>query len=300
MDLDWVVGAVGGARGKRVERIQSLWGGYGEIVRVSIDGRTWIVKCATPPDRPDTDVSHARKCRSYEVERVFYQRYAPRTEGRSRVPRMHASRFEDGEWTFVLEDLDAAGFIDRRHTATGTALDRCVAWLASFHATFYGQPPVGLWPAGTYWHLSTRGEELLHAPDELQALAPVLDRKLANCTHQTILHGDAKIANFCFSESSVAAVDFQYAGGGCGMKDVAYLLSGELNEARLLDRYFDHLREELAARGIDPTPIEAEWRTLYPIACADFYRFLAGWAPSHYSRDLHAQRLVAELASSLL
>ena len=41
------------------------------------------------------------------------------------------------------------------------------------------------------------------------------------------MHGDAKLANFLFTSdhSQVAGVDFQYVGGGCGMKDVAYLLS---------------------------------------------------------------------------
>lgn len=300
MDLDWVIAIMGAQHGRRIERIQTLWSGYGEIVRVAVDDRTVVVKSVTPPDRPATDVSHARKCRSYDVERVFYERYAPRTNARCRVPRLHASRFEEGEHTFVLEDVGAAGFADRRHTATGAALDRCVAWLAAFHATFFDVEPADLWPTGTYWHLDTRRDELAVVSKELRALAPILDEKLASCRYRTILHGDAKVANFCFSDASVAAVDFQYAGGGCGMKDVAYLLSGELEERRMLDHYFEHLRDELAERGIDPAPVEAEWRALYPVACADFYRFLAGWAPPHYARDLHAQRIVSELASKLL
>jgi Ser/Thr protein kinase RdoA (MazF antagonist) len=55
--------------------------------------------------------------------------------------------------------------------------------------------------------------------------AAVIDQVLNNCSYQTIVHGDAKLANFCFSkEGAVSAVDFQYVGGGCGMKDVAYFL----------------------------------------------------------------------------
>ena len=59
--------------------------------------------------------------------------------------------------------------------------------------------------------------------------APELDRRLRAARFQTLVHGDAKPANFCFDarRGAVAAVDFQYVGGGCGMKDVAYLLSGE-------------------------------------------------------------------------
>ena len=50
--------------------------------------------------------------------------------------------------------------------------------------------------------------------------------RLKSSTFKTLVHGDAKLANFCFGseESGVAAVDFQYVGGGCGMKDLAYFV----------------------------------------------------------------------------
>jgi hypothetical protein len=81
-------------------------------------------------------------------------------------------------------------------------------------------------------------------------------------------------------------VDFQYVGGGCGMKDVAYLLfgrrgwgSGDGGGGPLLDRYFTELRAALHP-SVDGAALEAEWRALYPVARADFHRFLAGWSPS--------------------
>jgi len=42
------------------------------------------------------------------------------------------------------------------------------------------------------------------------------------------VHGDAKLANFCFSRDGkkVAAVDFQYVDGGCGMKDLSRIIVG--------------------------------------------------------------------------
>lgn len=299
MDLDWVARVAGGEKARRGARLQSLWGGYGEILRVEIVGgevESVIVKCVKPPARANSGVSDARKRRSYEVERVFYERFAPRCSETCRVPRLFGAR----ESVFVLEDLDAAGYPERRRSADGDTLERCLAWLAAFHATFFASPPNGLWATGTYWHLATRREELANVDEAVRAMAERIDAKLASCVHRTLVHGDAKLANFCFArDGAVAAVDFQYVGGGCGMKDVAYLVSGEPGEARAVDAYFRHLRRELDARSIDAVAVETEWRVLYPFACADFYRFLAGWAPDHFARERHAQRVLEEVARRL-
>jgi aminoglycoside phosphotransferase (APT) family kinase protein len=283
-----------------------LWGGYGEILRVDIAGgevESVIVKSVKPPTKAKSDASDARKRRSYEVERVFYESFAARCSEACRVPRFfgaQTTRGRDAESVFVLEDLDAAGYAGRRRSADFETLDRCLAWLAAFHATFFATPPNGLWATGTYWHLATRRDELANVDGDLRALAPRIDAKLASGIHRTLVHGDAKLANFCFARDGlVAAVDFQYVGGGCGMKDVAYLVSGEPNEARALDAYFRHLRRELESRSIAGEPVEAEWRALYPFACADFYRFLAGWSPGHFAGDRHARRVLENVAKDL-
>src|SRR5690606_32757 len=121
-------------------------------------------------------------------------------------------------------------------------------------------------------HLATRPDELEALVDPaLKAAAPQLDVVLRQTRFQTLVHGDAKTANFCFARDGVAAVDFQYVGGGCGMKDVAYLLSECLSPAECaaaseqhLDCYFRHLRIALRerGRGVDAAAVEAEWRPL--------------------------------------
>jgi hypothetical protein len=242
----------------RADRIQSLWSGYGEILRVRlVSSESVIVKWVNPPTRRN-DTGHNRKCRSYDVEEAFYRDYAALSGARVAKPLV----VEPG--LFILEDLDAAGFSGRRGR-----LEPCLAWLAAFHKPFLGTKPKGLWPIGTYWHLDTRREELAALDDpELHAMAPKLDARLNAAKYQTLVHGDAKPANFCWGSDAVAAVDFQYVGGGCGMKDVAYLLSGEAAESRYLDLYFEYL---------DEPAVEREWRDLYPVARADYLRFLAGW-----------------------
>jgi thiamine kinase-like enzyme len=114
--------------------------------------------------------------------------------------------------------------------------------------------------------------------------------------------GDAKLANFCFSQdgTQVAAVDFQYVGGGCGMKDVAYFISSCLDEnecermeERLLDAYFSSLKDALGRHHphIDVAAVETAWRPLYALAWTDFYRFLKGWSPSHWKIHQYSERL---------
>jgi hypothetical protein len=287
-DLTWIRETTGAAVVTRGARIQTLWRGYGEIHRARLDDRDVVVKSVKAPAHASDDASHARKVRSYEVELAWYRTFASQCDDACRVPRLIAAR----PGLLVMEDLDAAGFPDRRGD-----LAPCVAWLAALHARFLGVAPVGLWEVGTYWHLGTRREELAAIDDDaIREAAPILDQRLRAARFQTLVHGDAKLANFCFGRASVAAVDFQYVGGGCGVRDVAYLLAGEPDEARHLDAYFDRLRSALGDRGGE---VEAEWRALYPIAAADFYRFLAGWAKDHWRSDAHGQRVMRQVLAAL-
>lgn len=278
--LEWIAEACGATRATRVEHVQTLWSGYGEIVRVELDGGiapSVIVKHVRPPERAASS-GDARKRRSYQVELEFYRELAPLLDERCRVAALYASRATTNEWLFVLEDLDAAGFAMRSDHPRGADLDACLAWLARFHARFLGVSAERLWPVGTYWHLATRRDELAAIRDPaVRAGAAELDAQLSRARFQTIVHGDAKEANFCFArDHRVAAVDFQYAGGGVGVRDVAYLLDGRSGTE--LDAYFRHLRAALAS-DVDGAAVEAEWRTLYPVAHQDFQRFLAGWTP---------------------
>lgn len=271
------------------EHLQTLWSGYGEILRVTLEGASQpsvIVKHVTPGSGRGR--SHERKLRSYDVERAFYRSYATRCSEACRVARCFAAERTKEGWRFLLEDLDAAGFAGRRSALSKAEAMGCLSWLAHFHATFLGQAPDQLWGQGTYWHLKTRPDELTAIADaRLRDAAPAIDARLRRARFRTLVHGDAKPANFCFaSDGWVAAVDFQYVGGGCGMKDVAYLLfgrrgwgGGDRGSDGLLDHYFAELRSALDPE-VDADALEAEWRGLYPAARADFHRFLAGWSPS--------------------
>ena len=172
----------------------------------------------------------------------------------------------------------------------------------------------GLWPRGTYWHLDTRPDKLAATEDaKLREAAPAIDQRLGNATHRTLLHGDAKVANFCFPVEreggrlqEVAAVDLQYVGGGVGVQDVAYFLGSCLGEEELarsadahLDRYFEDLGRVLFERGMESAEVEDEWRGLWPFAWADFHRFLAGWAPGHWKLSAFSERVTRSALDEL-
>ncbi len=300
--------------------IQSLWSGYGSIDRYGLAGSefgTVVVKHVRltgqgrHPRGWNTDFSHQRKLRSYHVETTWYERWAALCGDDCRVPHCLALEHLEDEVLMVLEDLDSSGYPARRQQVGQVELAHCLSWLAHFHAVFMNRRPEGLWDIGTYWHLDTRPDELETMEEgELKQAAAELDRVLNRAPFQTFVHGDAKLANFCFSQdgSEVAAVDFQYVGGGCGMKDVAYFISScldedecERHERQLLDLYFRHLKTALVKHQpeIDPAEVEAAWRPLYSIAWTDFYRFLKGWSPGHWKIHRYSERLAHEVVSSL-
>ncbi|WP_317930177.1 phosphotransferase [Halioxenophilus sp. WMMB6] len=316
IDSDYILQVTGATAAEPIAVVQSLWSGYGEIVRYRLTGApqsSVIVKQINPPTNSqhprgwNSDIGHQRKLRSYQVEVAWYQQWAHRCLPSCRVPACLGVAQQGESTTLVLEDLNAAGFPLRKQQITPAELAACIEWLAQFHARFMGAEPQGLWPVGSYWHLATRPEEWAAMADgPLKEAAGLIDARLNQARFQTLIHGDAKLANFCFGDSGgpVAAVDFQYVGAGCGMKDLAYFVGSVLSEAecerqeaQFLTHYFQSLRGALAASQptIDATALEAEWRALYPFAWADFYRFLQGWMPGHKKLNRYGNRLVSQL-----
>jgi hypothetical protein len=304
-----------------VEKIQNLWSGYGRILRCVFDDeavrKSLVVKHVNFPDQIEHPrgwsgaQSHDRKMRSYEIEAEFYRNWSDQCGNSCRIPHLLAYEQIGEELLLVLEDLDGAGFPGRLQSGGVEELRLCLRWLANFHASFLTCCPDGLWEVGTYWHLATRPDELAALEDvDLKNAAGAIDAKLTGAKFQTLVHGDAKLANFCFSENGgeVAAVDFQYVGGGCGMKDVAYLVGScldeeesEAREEEILDIYFENLSGALQAKGSEAQvdQLIAEWQSLYHFAWADFHRFLKGWCPGHWKINSYSERIVREVIAGL-
>lgn len=217
---------------------------------------------------------------------------------------------------FCLEDLDKVGYTKRYKNRCNFNLDQakiCITWLAEFHAKFMNSKQSisdlvtqnKIWSWGTYWNLDQRldllqklalsqenslTEAATNLEVDLKNKARKLHEKLQNAKFKTIIHGDAKVENFCFYHdmTKVAGVDFQYVGTGIGVTDFWYFLTScleniETKHAKLLDFYFSELRKNLttwSAENLDQ--MEAEWRELYPFCIADFERFVRANWPGHW------------------
>ena len=149
-----------GSHFSKTEVIQNLWSGYGEIARYSQErgDNSVIVKMVDPnagghhPRGWNTNTSHQRKLSSYVNEQNFYRYYAGSTNRRCRVPDCLAYNTETGANWLVMEDLDRAGFEERREYASSKIVERGLEWLAHFHAIFAQSDGEHLWQIGTYWH----------------------------------------------------------------------------------------------------------------------------------------------------
>ncbi len=281
--------------------LQKLWSGYGELSRVKTDKTSVIVKRIQFPTNTDHpkgwsgDFAHKRKIKSYKVEMNWYKNYNSSVDSYS--PKFHScgniSKFQ----YIILEDLEELGF-KTKESISYQEIKNTIKWLANFHGKYLNTKPEGLWDTGTYWHLATRPDELEALKEKnLKSSAKKIDKKLNSCKYQTLVHGDAKLANFLYQDESVAAVDFQYVGGGVGVKDFAYFLSSVLNsnelfekEKELLDFYFMELRVVLNDT-INKDELETMWRKLYSYAWCDLYRFLKGWSPTHYKLNSYIENI---------
>ena len=256
-----------------LELIQKLWSGYGSLTRVTLDNNSVIAKLIKFPNIQEhprgwnSDLSHQRKAKSYRVEINWYKEHNNEVKD-AYSPRYISSGESNDTKYLILEDLRQKGFVPK-NSINLKQVKLCLKWLANFHAKYLGTTPNGLWQMGTYWHLDTRPEELMVlADEELKRAAPLIDQKLNSSKFQTLVHGDAKLANFLFNQNEVSAVDFQYVGGGVGVKDLAYFLSSIYNENELyqyekqhLDYYFQELNMALNSFNftIDSPLLEKEW-----------------------------------------
>ena len=93
------------------------------------------------------------------------------------------------------------------------------------------------------------------------------------------------------------------------MKDLAYFVGScfrdedaEEIEQEVLNFYFSQIRELVENEDfqISADELEADWRSLYRVAWADFHRFMKGWSPGHWKLSDYSERITRQVIESLI
>ena len=276
IDAPWLSDALGSrVTGVHAQRIAQDNGFSSLLYRLHLSGEgvpaTLIAKLPA--------VSEARGAMDlmggYRREVAFYRDVAGRSP--MATPHAHVARIDDNGVDFVLLLEDLADWDNADHPA-GLPIDRartCLESLAGLHAwscrpgnyavvqqfPSIDNPTVRdvMVPAFGYgWQMYLeRGHSVVppgiadfferYADHSPLALAALTEREM-------LLHGDIRADNLFFDDDAMKVVDFQFAARGCGVADVAYLLTQGLTaqdragrDEELLREYLDHL----AGHGVD-------------------------------------------------
>lgn len=290
---------------KDIEQAASVWSDCGEIIRCKLNGEACVIKAIEVPQQinhsriTQSEFALARKRQSYLVEFNWYQQFSGQLPlEAAAIPCLNAVQ-ENNQQALLFADFTACGY--QQAQASSAHIDAILRWLAHFHAVNLSSTAEGLWPQGSYWHLATRPDEYARMThSSLKVEAENIDTALKQCVYQTLIHGDAKLANFAIKPHTncVYGYDFQYVGKGVGIIDVMYFLGSCLSDKALhtdasayLDQYYDELALALKCYkpNISAADVIASWDELWAYAWADFYRFLAGWSPEHLKINRYMQ-----------
>ncbi len=244
--------------------------------------------------------------RNYEREVGFYLEVAPTVD--IRVPRCyHAEWFaQTGDFVLLMEDLAPA---EQGNQVSGCDADRArtaVLELAKLHGPRWDDPTLDdvewlnrrspgdsqqlavLWSMFFPGFMSTYGSYLSADAERVvqrfgDQIACWVDGREPP---STVTHGDYRLDNLMFAGpeggATIAAVDWQTPGHGCGVTDVSYFLgAGVMPEVRrrIERQLVDDYGQALAAYGVAVDPDQL-WR--------------------QYRRDAYAGVVMAVIASQIV
>eukprot|EP00891_Asterochloris_glomerata_P001529 jgi/Astpho2/1529/fgenesh1_pg.00026_%23_25_t len=117
------------------------------------------------------------------------------------------------------------------HALTQLQAEAALAWLARFHAAFWGARVAvcaeehGLWCQGGYWTLEKRQPDLHRMPAEWRRTVA----SFAGSFPQVFQCPSVQTANIFLAQAegqawTASACDYQWTGGGLGVRDVVYLI----------------------------------------------------------------------------
>ncbi|WP_448255988.1 phosphotransferase family protein [Microbacterium aurum] len=271
-------GAVASAA--RLQRVTSAPIGIGALADTYLVHLHWSDPDAVPgtlvAKLPSTDAQSAATAASigaYEREVRFYLELAPRTK--VRVPRCLGSiELDDDGVGLLLEDLTTLTPGDQLSDTRPELIRAAREELAALQAPFWDDPEV----AALDWLHRRQGVPIPGIAERMRtswrsgadrlaggfdpAERAVIDRFVEHADAWagsldgpfTLCHHDFRMDNMLTGGRRVVVLDWQTAGWGSPMFDVAYLLGTSTNPQRRAALERDELRrhvDELAARGVE-------------------------------------------------
>ncbi|KAJ3260091.1 hypothetical protein HK103_001167 [Boothiomyces macroporosus] len=267
-----------------IERVCTLWSGYGNIYRIYLRNRTLICKHIDPPH--DSSVSHLRKLKSYQTELAFYQLEKP---DHPPIPQYISSPKPN---CYLLSDISTE-YPTTYGDLTNTQLKQVLTWLASFHS--YWCQKIPFQHKGSYWYVDTRLEELSRMKNKkLCSVAHRIDQKIHSSKFKTLIHGDMKSENIQFNKDLCVVYDFQYVGAGLGAQDVCYLIASSARDTSSVDDLLKYYHQRLTIANYS----FHEFVQDFDLCLLDYVRFMDGWG--YWGNSRWAIKRTQQLLDSLM
>lgn len=256
--------------------------------------------------------------RLFEREIKFYDDIAPGLDVRTPRRYYSASDPNEGRHVLLLEDLAPALPGDQVAGCAPAEAELAIRHIARLHAAWWRSARLaelewmpllaGVHPSAEAWWDQMWGPCVARAGGRLPASVLRIGQRLgANAMYalrqldaapRTIVHGDYRLDNLFFEArpgaAGVAVVDWQLSTRGCGVYDVAYLLSGGLAPADRRQHEVHLVRawhEELLAGGVRGYSFDDAWRgyRLSVMVCLTFVTVMLNVVES---ADARAEQLV--------
>jgi aminoglycoside phosphotransferase (APT) family kinase protein len=220
----------------------------------------------------------------YRRELAFYRHVAGRAP--MATPRVHTARMAEDSVDFVLLPEDLEHWVNADHLA-GLEMDQarlCIEQLAGLHA--WSCDPANSSALEHFPSIDTPIARDLLLPafavgwqvyrDHCSGSVPASVARFSECFAENaaaalpalterdmLLHGDIRADNLFFDRDRVKVVDFQFTARGCGVADIAYLVTQGLpiqarggHDEALLREYLDRL----AGFGVTDYRLDDAWR----------------------------------------
>jgi aminoglycoside phosphotransferase len=190
----------------------------------------------TPASKPEYAIDRAREIEAYSL-------LEDRNLG---TPRCYAA----GRWWLAIEKVPGVELWQRGDLGSWEAAS---AWAGSLHRAFADAPPesASLLRRDECFHRMVLDRAATRGGAEVERLRPAAENAIARLAQlpRTLIHGELYPSNILIADGRVAVVDWEMAGIGAGVIDLAAIVTGwdPADRDKLVDAYGTAARSDVAA-----------------------------------------------------